>query len=101
MKFYGSRKLYRKEISEIIANNIEREKRESNQKSADTIERQAVREDIIRLIKEGKGRTYVVDYLLNTYKDSKLSIYFSQWYDYYYEKIQKEKSARIDDDEGR
>lgn len=103
MKFYGSKKTYRKEMSKIIGNNIEREeerKRKNNQKSTDTIERQAIRDDIIRMIKEGKGRLAVVDYLLNTYEDSKLSIYFSQWYDYYYERIKKEKSV-INDDEGR
>ena len=79
-------------IDIIISRNTPKEE------SDDTKNRKAIQEDIIKMIKEGKGRIETFDYLWNKYKDTKLCMYISQWYEHHYARLKQKDKC---DDEGR
>ena len=84
----------------IIACEYQREKRYHNKKaSPDAILRSQIYKDLKDMISAGKGKVETLDFLYNRYKDQKLSIYFSQWYDHFYAKLNKEKDSKGMDDE--
>lgn len=84
--------LSRKEIGKQRADIWDSEQRNKNKVIfQETIDRQNINNDIIRLISEGKGKIETLAFLNNKYPNSRLSKYFESWYNHHKERKNRKK----------
>lgn len=84
----------RREISSLKAEHFERIQRKQNHTmSEDTANRYKAHEDIKKMIKQGLSKEEILGYLIKTYGNYSFSIYFEQWYEHHYMRINNEKDC--------
>ena len=90
------------EFFKIYADDIIKEdERKKHEPSKDTLDRREVHKVIQQMLREGKGKIEILNYLSNTYPDAQCSKYFGQWIDYYYQKQNNIKPEKIVESEER
>lgn len=73
-----------------------REKKQEHKDTKDTIERQDIHEEIVRLIGYGLPKTEVVERLTEKFANSKYQIFFEGWIEDQYAKIKPNDASRED-----
>ena len=62
----------------------------------DTINRKAIQTDLVNLIKQGRSREEIFDYLWDKYKGTKQCMYISQWYEHHYARLKQNDTRKFE-----